>query len=299
MRLAPLCYSALRWTGATTVARWLRGDGVVLCYHNVVARPNGASAALGLHIPLAPFERQIQWLGRHYTVVPLAEFADRAIRGASLRRLAAVTFDDGYSGVFEYAWPLLRDLGIPATVFVVADAPGGYREHGYWWDDADVLRGYSPETEQRWLTALQGDRSAIVGTEVRRPAPAWCQPATWGTIAAAAREGLGIGAHSATHRNLPMLPDAELHRELVESREVIRQQSGTDPVLFAYPYGWWDERIRGAVRAAGYRAAFTLAADRRSLKGDPWTIPRLGIPAGLSDAGFAAWTAGLVPRRSA
>lgn len=299
MRLAPLVYHALRLTGVTTVARRMRGDGVVLCYHNVVAQHNGASATLGLHLPVATFERQIRWLATHYTIVPLEEFADRAIHRRSLRGLAAVTFDDGYAGVFEHAWPLLRNLRIPATVFVVADAPGVYREHGYWWDDADVLRHYSPETERRWLTALQGDRSAIVGTDVRPTAPPWCRPATWETIAAAAREGLGIGAHSATHRNLPMLPTAELHRELIESRDVIRQHSGTDPVLFAYPYGRWDERIREAVRAAGYRAAFTLAADRRTEPGDPLTLPRLSIPAGISDAGFEAWTAGLVPRRSA
>jgi len=195
--------------------------------------------------------------------------------------------------------------GIPATVFLVADAhdSGGGREQGFWWDDEDVLRVYSPATERRWLTAFKGDRSAIVSAvsraRVPQQVPAWCQPATWETIAAAAQAGLGIAAHSATHRTLPTLPDAELHRELVESRTVIRQQCGVDPVFFAYPYGLWDERIRRAVRAAGYRAAFTLAADQRTRPGDAWTLPRLSVPAGISHAAFQAWTAGLTPRRRA
>src|SRR5262245_53654386 len=85
LRLASLGYSALRHVGVTTLARWLRRDGVVLCYHNVVARQWRGAATLGLHIPVATFERQIRWLVKHYAVVPLPEFVERAQRGASQR----------------------------------------------------------------------------------------------------------------------------------------------------------------------------------------------------------------------
>jgi peptidoglycan/xylan/chitin deacetylase (PgdA/CDA1 family) len=295
VRWASLSYAALRYAGLTAVARWLRSEGVVLCYHNVVAKLNGHAATLGLHIPSATFERQIRWLAKHYTIVPLEEFVARVLRGASLRRVAAITFDDGYAGVFEHAWPLLSDLGIPATVFLVAEVHGNGREQGFWWDHAHVVRVYSPENERRWLTELRGDHAAIAGTGGL--APAWCHPATWGTIAGAARAGLGIGAHSATHRALPMLADHELHRELVESRDLIRRHCGVDPGFFAYPYGLWDERIRSAVESAGYRAAFTLAADPRTRKRDPWTLPRLSVPASIDDSAFQAWTAGITPGR--
>lgn len=176
LRFASLGYDALRYAGVTSLARWLRNEGVVLCYHNVVAQAGGGAATLGLHIPFATFERQVRWLAKHYTVVSLAEFVTRLRLGASLRRVAAITFDDGYTGVFKWAWPLLRHLSIPATVFLVADAhdsrPGGGREQGFWWDDEDVLRVYSPATERRWLTAFKGDRVAIVSAVARaRPGP--------------------------------------------------------------------------------------------------------------------------------
>jgi peptidoglycan/xylan/chitin deacetylase (PgdA/CDA1 family) len=288
-------YRAMRYAGLTRLARWLRGGGLVLCYHNVVAELTGHAAALGLHIPVATFERQVRWLTKHYTIVALEEFVDRLRRGTSLRGVAAITFDDGYAGVFEHAWPLLNDLGIPATVFLVAEVHENGREQGFWWDNPEVLRVYSTENEYRWLNVLKGDRAAILGAGGL--APAWCQPATWETIAAAARAGLGIGAHSATHRALPTLPEGELQRELIESRDLIRQHSGVEPAHFAYPYGLWDERIRDAVQSAGYRAAFTLAADPRTRKNDPWALPRLSVPAGIDHAAFQAWTAGLSPAR--
>jgi peptidoglycan/xylan/chitin deacetylase (PgdA/CDA1 family) len=294
MSIASLGYSALRRTGLTSLARWLRHDGVVLCYHNVVSAPPPGGPTLGIHIPAATFERQVHWLASHYTIVTLDEIVDRVVRREPLRGLAAITFDDGYAGVFEHAWPLLRELRIPATVFLVAAAHSG-SERSYWWDDPDVLQVYSPQNERRWLTTLRGDGQAIVSAP--RPAPAWCRPAPWSAIAAAAREGLGIGAHSATHRALPTLSDDELEREIVESRRAIYERSGVDPVLFAYPYGLWDERVRDAVARAGYRAAFTLGADHRTRPHDPWTLPRLSVPATITDSAFQAWTAGITPHR--
>jgi hypothetical protein len=68
------------------------------------------------------------------------------------------------------------------------------------------------------------------------------------------------------------------------------------PEYFAYPYGLWDERVKDAVRAAGYRAAVTLDPGLNRAHADPWALCRINIPAGLGDAGFRAWTAALNPR---
>src|SRR6185503_3039819 len=48
--------------------------------------------------------------------------------------VAAITFDDGYSDVYEYAYPTLKRKGIPAAVFVVTDLVG--RDH---WQTHDKL----------------------------------------------------------------------------------------------------------------------------------------------------------------
>ena len=281
----------MRFSGATALARRL-GDGVVLCYHNVVADSDAAFGnALGLRMPLSKFERQMRWLRDHYTVLSLDEVADRAERGASLRRVAAVSFDDGYAAVLDNAWPLLQSLSIPATVFVIADRAE------FWWDDPAVLREHTPERERHWLSAYKGDRAAIIGS-VRNPVVVTANAprvrnATWEALTVAAGAGLTLGAHTVTHRALTTLDDAELERELVESRAIIARHCGVAPTLFAYPYGLWDERVRRATQSAGYRAAFTLDASHGvRLRGrDAWSLPRLNVPAGISDVAFQTWTA--------
>lgn len=290
-RLGSLVYHAMRLTGVTAAARRL-GDGVVLCYHDVVDDGDAAAgSALGLRIPISGFARHMRWLCDHYTVVSLEEIADRAQRGGSLRRVAAVSFDDGYAGVLEHAWPLLRSMNIPATVFVIADRTE------FWWDDPDVLRQHSHEREQHWLNVYRGDRAAIIGSVRDRVTATQPSPrprnASWDALTAAARAGLTLGAHTVTHRAMPKLDDAELEHELGEGRAIIARHCGITPTLLAYPYGLWDERVRRATRSAGYRAAFTLDASKGTrLRGrDPWSLPRLNIPAGISDVAFQAWTA--------
>jgi peptidoglycan/xylan/chitin deacetylase (PgdA/CDA1 family) len=304
LKLASLCYAVLEISGLTRLARELSSGAVILCYHNVVAGTEAdPSDSLGLHMPLATFSRQMRWLAGTYEIVTLAKLVDSISNGRSLHGVAAVTFDDGYGGVFENAWPVLRDLGIPATVFVVAEAPG--RDERFWWDDPEVLRAYSPARRENWLTALRGD-SAAIGRSLaptrhppprRSPPPSWSGPATWSTITDAARSGLRLGVHSATHRSLPVLDELELQREVVESRDIIRSRTGVTPEFFAYPYGLWNDRVRDAVRAAGYRAAFILENGRHATRTDPWALPRVSIPSRIDDAAFHAWTAGLNLRR--
>lgn len=304
MNLASLYYGALRTSGLTAIARRRSRSPLILCYHNVVAASdNGSGDTLGLHMPVGAFGRQMRWLADTYDVVSLAELVSRHSTGASLRGLAAVTFDDGYRGVFENALPVLRDLGIPATVFVIAEAPE--REARFWWEDPDVLHAYSPARRQDWLTRLRGDGAAIERSIARidrssSDSPTRLSshfPAGWPTISDATRSGLQLGVHSATHRSLPTLNESELHHEVVRSREIIRSRTGITPDFFAYPYGLWNNRVRGAVRAAGYRAAFTLDDGPDANTTDPWALPRMSIPARIGDAAFHAWTAGLNPRR--
>ena len=291
---APLYYGGLRLLRIPAAARTLQTAGRILCYHNVVPDEACATGAAGIHMSRTTFARQMRWLADHYDVLPLREAIARLERGDSLRSVAVIAFDDGYNGVFEHAVPVLTSLGISATVFVVAEAAG--RSTGFWWDQPDVVKAIDPERREAWLTDLRGDEQAIVGAVAghrRHPLPHSHQPASWRTIRAALADGIDIGVHSATHRSLPTVNDVELDREVVGSREIVDRELGIRADLFAYPYGRCDARVAARVRVAGYRAALGLEAGVIDRHADPWCLRRINIPAGISDAAFEAWTAGL------
>ena len=277
------------------IPRAARRGATILCYHNVVGDGDAAqSATADLHMPLARFEMQVRWLIRHYEIVPLRELVERLERGKQLSRVAALTFDDGYAGTFKHVVPILTRLGIPATIFVIAEAPG--RSDAFWWDHPDLPGSIA---RRYVLEELRGDEHAIrCATRLRSdwPASECLRPADWHVIGAAAKQGVDIGVHSATHRSLPWLTNAQLQREVVTSRRVVQRESGVTPDFFAYPYGLCDERVRAAVRAAGYRAAVTLDPGLNRAGADPWALRRINIPASISDAAFHAYTAGLNPR---
>lgn len=294
--LSSLGYTGLRALGVLSLSRRLRRGGVILCYHNVLRESNsGVAGDPGLHLAAERFEAQLRWLARHYSVLPLREFVARIGAGRSLRGAAALTFDDGYAGMLAHGLPVLRELGLPATVFVVAGAATA--REPFWWDHPAVTEVAEPE-RRRWLRSLRGDRDAILGAvgaaNQREVLPAM-RPAGWAALLASTVDGIEIGAHSTHHRALPSLSHAELHADLAECRRAITDHIGVAPDLFAYPYGLWDAGVRDAVRQAGFTAAVTLDRGATTPRTDPWSLPRINIAAGLSAPAFESWVAGIRP----
>jgi peptidoglycan/xylan/chitin deacetylase (PgdA/CDA1 family) len=285
--------------GLPAAARELRNAAVVLCYHNVVSDDQPSMGGPGLHMAQSRFRDQMRWLAGNYTVIPLRELLARMRAGRSLRRTAAVSFDDAYRGVFDYARPVLEEFRLPATVFVVTEAAAAGEP--FWWDHPEAAREAGRPSSRRWLTELRGTGRMILrdlGVTTPSSLPCVAGPADWETIRAAARAGLELGVHSATHRTLPRLSDAELRAEVVDSRETLARRSGVTAELFAYPYGLWDERVRNAAQAAGYAMALTLNPRLVSARADLWAVPRVNVPARISDSAFQAWMAGWSPHRA-
>lgn len=299
MLAARSVYAFIRFGGIDAALRRFRQAVPILCYHNVVARPlDPGTGDPAMHMPLATFVEQMEWLRRRYRVIPLEELLASAERGFP-RGAAVLTFDDAYQGTFEHALPVLDALGLPAAIFVVGGAPG--TPYGFWWDDPEVVRRMNSQCRSRWLTLLKGDGDLIraeISAPVTQPAPS-LQAASWDTIRASIRRGLvTVGAHSMTHRALPALDRETLEHEVRASRQVAARELGVPPTFFAYPYGAWSPAVRDAASAAGYAAALTLDPRPARHSDDLWALPRTNVPAGISLSGFCSWVAGLRLGRS-
>lgn len=105
---------------------------MILMYHHVCPTnriPNIVTDLEGWQFNISPqqFENQLRAVSeRGFSFVSLAEYVDHLSTTTTDRvSRVAVTFDDGWVDNFEYAFPVLQRLGIPATFFIVAgDMPG-------------------------------------------------------------------------------------------------------------------------------------------------------------------------------
>lgn len=154
-------------------------------------------------------------------------------------RSVAVTFDDGYRSVVESALPVLSELGVPATVFVIAGRLGEDNQwHGQW----------------RTVPRLP----LMSAADVREAADA----------------GMGIGAHGWTHAPLPELEEERLAREVHEAGDHLEQVSGVSVRHFAYPYGLRGPREK-AIVAERYRTAVSATAGLVGSGAPVYDLPRL------------------------
>jgi peptidoglycan/xylan/chitin deacetylase (PgdA/CDA1 family) len=93
----------------------------ILMYHSVAEDSEpGVSPYYRLTTTPARFAAHMHWLRRNgYAVVDLdAAFHRSAARATDGKRLAVVTFDDGFLDFKTDAWPVLSELGFTATVFL-------------------------------------------------------------------------------------------------------------------------------------------------------------------------------------
>jgi peptidoglycan/xylan/chitin deacetylase (PgdA/CDA1 family) len=161
----------------------------------------------------------------------------------AVRRWAEVhvTFDDAFRSIVSVV-PEVRGLGVPITIFVCS----GYADRG----GAPLL-----------IPELAGDDPEQLAT------------LPWDELRALAADGVEIGSHSLSHAHLTRVDDDALAREVRDSKLRVEDELGRACRLFAYPYGEHDDRVRGAVRAAGYERAYALWWRR----GDPFATPRVDL----------------------
>jgi peptidoglycan/xylan/chitin deacetylase (PgdA/CDA1 family) len=89
-------------------------------FHNIVTEPVDPFDRVVERLPVNRFARDLDFLLERYDVVGLDDALAPAA-GARERPRLVLTFDDGFAGVFNVAWPLLRERGLTATVFVLTD----------------------------------------------------------------------------------------------------------------------------------------------------------------------------------
>ena len=93
----------------------------VLMYHKI----DENSESSRLSVSPRSFKRQMYFLKTHkYNVVRLEDLAILIKKDNVPAKTIAITFDDGYEDNYKIAYPMLKELGLNATIFIVPSMIG-------------------------------------------------------------------------------------------------------------------------------------------------------------------------------
>ncbi len=311
--LSPLSAGLVRALGGLLTPGGARAGLLVLIYHRVLERPD---PLLQGEPDAREFAAQMDLIQSICRVLPLEEGVDRLRSGSLPQRAVSITFDDGYENNRTIAAPILKERGIPATVFVAT----GYLNGGRMFNDTviETVRRAGPELDLRELGferfELPDDESRLRAIRTLLGALKYLSPpervARAEAIAAKAgvqlptdlmmsdaqvREltgfGVTIGAHTVNHPILTSVDDATARREIHDSRIALQEMTREPVTLFAYPNGRPVKDYARAhvamAREAGFKAAVSTAWGGAGPDVDPFQIPRM-LPWDTQPLMFAA-----------
>ncbi len=153
-----------------------------------------------------------------------------------------LTFDDGYANLKTNVHALLRSLGFVYTVFLVS--------------------------------GLVGKTNAWVAAEGYEPTPLLDWP---DILAMQAEGGAEFEGHTLTHPRLADLPDADVRREVTDSKTALEQKLGKPLTTLCYPYGSVSDRVAEIAAEAGYTQAVTTEFGRARQSDNPLRLPRISV----------------------
>ena len=216
----------------------------VLVYHNI-----GPQAKGRLVMAARTVKQQMLYLKAHgYRVISLNDLVEYTALGRQLpRRSVVLTFDDGYKSFLQYAYPILKELGFTATLFVYTDYVGAGR-NALNWDDL------------KWLA--------------KHGFPIGAHSKTHNDL----RRRSGESDEEFARR---------MRVELAEPIALFQRRLGQAPQVMAYPYGAYDDALVKKVREHGYIAAFSVRREGNASFVHPLRIHRSQIYSDMTIEEFA------------
>ena len=265
-----------------------------------------------LQMDVLLFEKCIQFISSRYRVMPLEDIWQAGPPKKGGKPLASLTFDDGYADNIEYAVPILDRYNCKASFYVVTKC---VEENIPVWNfllECLFLHTRVPAIHFDAGTVPENLRlSALPSTPAQRMAyfkklkacmkkmpvakkdivlASLCQQMNdvevpmvmmnWKDLSSLNIAGHYIGSHTHTHDALTLIEDeAALKEELSLPRQLIRDNLGYLPISLAYPFGFYNDRVKKMSADAGYQVG--IASDKHQLysrnRHNNFEIPRIAL----------------------
>jgi peptidoglycan/xylan/chitin deacetylase (PgdA/CDA1 family) len=220
----------------------------ILVYHRF-----GPVVADSMTVRTSTFRGQLQYLKDHgYRTVPLRVLVAYLLRQGPPPppRSVVITADDGHRSVMTEMLPLVREYGVPVTLFIYPSAISN-ASYALTWEQLQALARtglFDVQSHTYWHPNFK--------VEKRRLAPD-------------------------AYRKL-------IVTQLMRPRTVLTQKLGVDVDLLAWPFGIYDEELLRLAAQSGYVAGLTLDARVVTASASMMALPRFLVTDAASGRRFAA-----------
>ncbi|WP_323753756.1 polysaccharide deacetylase family protein [Marinobacter sp.] len=305
MTLNHFIYKVARPFGGLQVARFLaRNHPRILMYHRI--SPDGAPGTISVD----QFRNHMNLIKKQFNPLPLSELVALHEQGTVPKNAVVITFDDGYRDFADFAFPIMKDEGVTATLFLTT----GFVNGDLWlWPDqlkylvnrkahtgnfqlpsldthidlnlspyeiwsrlADYCMQMSNERKLTFIKKLY----SINNIDIPVTPPEKYRPVTWQQVRKMVDDGLEVGCHSYSHPILTSMKEEELKVELLDSKKMIEKNIYKKVNFFCYPNGQESDTsaaIEALLSKYGYEYGVVAFSGINPL-GDIWRIKRYAAP---------------------
>ena len=272
----------------------------ILYYHHVFAdnepyHPDDINAQ--------DFERQIDYLQKHFNIFPLKIAIDLLRQKQLPPKALVISFDDGYQDNYTIAAPILEKLNCPAIFFIATEGV----EKGYLWNDeieqaiknttketvSNKINGYSLslKTQSEKTIAFHSLVNSLkFQSNKQRSIKITClleelnvstftkTMMTTKQLSDLYSRGFDLGAHTHSHTILATETNENVQQELLKNKNILENITNQSVDFLAYPNGLEGRDFSGThcniAQNIGFKAAFSTNDGSSINSTNMYKIPR-------------------------
>ncbi|MCI7223061.1 polysaccharide deacetylase family protein [Fusobacterium sp.] len=214
----------------------------VIMYHRVINSKENEGVH-GTYIYEKKFREHLKYLkDNNYEVITFKDLDRISWRNRfnKHKKYIILTFDDGYVDNYDLAFPILKEFGFKATIFLMAEST--YNE----WDVKMSNEKKFPLMSKKMILEMQD-------------------------------YGIEFGAHTFNHPKINEISPEEIETQVLGCKKILEEKIEKEIITFAYPYGILNEYAKGVAINAGYTFAVATDSGPVCISDDFYQIRRIAI----------------------
>lgn len=292
---------------------------IILMYHGFTDKEVHGTIedSQGLRLNVKKFRLQVEYLKKYYNVISLDQLIDHYTNSAKLpSNPVVITIDDGYKSSYALAYPIIKQFGVPAAIFLTADFIN--KKEMLWHDRVEYAVNMTKANsfnlkigkEELFLDLRNSDSKKMCSREIvtklksmpqeligeiiesleaglgqklslDNDMPEIYRPLEWDEILEMINSGIiSIGSHTCGHVILTRCSPEIREKELFLSKQVIENKTGLNCKLFCYPNGGigdFDYQTKKLLKEFGYSCGLTAIDGINDAHSDIFELKRLSV----------------------